>query len=481
MNNTLAPYLLHYPQGWVFLSRAWENTSSETEIGFKAQALNTCKKAVIIAAGAIYTIVTPIFVVIDLIYTYATRDRKLDGNCYLFFKTDLFDHCRNQIKNIVNTHLANKNSDNHKNLVQIANRDEIGANVNSRREWFRSFTHALRSLHNESDNMEDCDRSLIKDLYLNVDMIDKLGEIFSQIHESNRSSLKDTWEYLNRTYSHEGIETELFDAHFFGNVPFSLGKVDLGDGHKVQLLRMPSITKDLTRSVLSTTTDVKIIEQFDLFLKALKIETKKPFKGHFYVNVMSRKFGNEVIRSRKIEELDADSAKPITVVTLDKNSIFYKQEREFSVDKMQKEAFTAEFLNQMTQQDGHFYFPKILKKSHLETILKEVSDLDIFKDSRELTLDLRGLFIENVYVRIIETTAKLSKASSMNISCLNCIDRGASQIFTLLKHLEKKNGTNSLTDKQMKTLLFTPALMVAHRPIFELYFKRVCGFVGEPI
>lgn len=495
MSNSIFNSIPHVVQGWQTLIENW-NRPSPLYIKPSKQLRVYASLAISGATMVIYAFATPVLTLFDFIYTHAQRKLYVtnkDGGCDNLFSTPLIIEYKSQLTAHFHSSLLhfpeiNKSiqKDNKSPLVTalvsfltILEKDAPSLNSSKeRKSWFNEMTRAFRTLSLAVDGSKEEISSEIRQClemwsnkrYLELDLLDSLETLhlpYTKGLTLNTLSLGYNRMKQDKALRCNGAVLDLFDAHSFGNVPFALPSISLQGGHSVDMIRMPSITKDLNKnSFTQSTNEVAIIEEFQWFLNSLTSKNK----CHFYVNLMDRTHGNESIRSQAIEDLDQQDSAPIKVLTLDKDSDFYMQTGQFNSEKVTAKSFKETFQARILTPCGHYYLPKGTPKE-LITYIIESTHQESFPNKLELNRNERLEFIELVYCRLIEALAIKHNVNSMNISCKHCIDRGANQNFIFMNYLRFQNKTN-IADSQLITLLFSPAIMVANRPIRQHYMKR---------
>ena len=268
----------------------------------------------------------------------------------------------------------------------------------------------------------------------------------------------------NRALKESGPMTDLYDPHLFGNTPYKAFDLRLNSGKDCRVLRIPAVTRDLSVSK-GKTIETKVIEEFQAFATALADKGER----HLYVNLMKRQGAlNEVPRTKAIEEMDTKKGSPISVISLDKNSDFYTQKRSFSEGTQTVDIFKQSYMDHLLSS-GHYHWPSQMKPAEIKDILSQCFDKvvdEFFKGSKELDTCSRRNLIELHYSEVIIDFANRLNVDSMNTSCKDCIDRGASQLFELWIKENTSSGKKFSKEEinRMTTLLFAPALMASNRP-----------------
>lgn len=237
---------------------------------------------------------------------------------------------------------------------------------------------------------------------------------------------------------------------------------------ETKIIRTPAVTVDLSRDIRTNdVTSAEIAPEFNNFLMSYQQQGKK----HLYINLMDRTLNSEKLRSNTIEHLmDNEGLRgAIQVVTLDKDSAFYHQAGAFANCSL-AEPFKTAFMERMFESspDSCFFWPAELNSDEWQDWCKEIINEthDTYFASRDhLTTQERKDFIELTYLRIIKELLANGDFDSCNISCKNCVDRGASELALLYTDtLMKQNSPLDFTQKQkIAALTFGPALMERSR------------------
>lgn len=274
-----------------------------------------------------------------------------------------------------------------------------------------------------------------------------------------------------------GVSPGLFDPNLLGNIPYQTFELQAKDGKAIKVFRCANLAKDEERNG-HRLVKASAGEQFNLYLDACQREGKK----HFYVNLMKRKSDgeNETVRSEVIENLEADYAGTLNVVSLDRNSRFYFQSGPYYYTQSQADTFKAEFKEHL-RNDRSFYWSNELDQrawpEELDAIVEEIH-ATYFESKAQLTHEQRQAFIEFTYCMIIDSLIAKFEPDSCNFSCKSCIDRGGmTNAIMYMYYLVKKQGV--IQPEQFNYLLyltFLPALLVGNRQIQLVYLQRLATF-----
>lgn len=256
-----------------------------------------------------------------------------------------------------------------------------------------------------------------------------------------------------------------FDPLQQGNLP---GVVyTLSDGTRCIRLPAPIVQESIDKA--------EINDAFKGFLRSYK----KSGKMHLYINLQAKKSWRESARCTALEHLQqhADLKDAIVVVTLDKESDFYRQTGDFKGLNSAK-AFLNTFKHQLGSEKSGFYFPekvwKSLNQGFIETTLHQVHQM-FFGGKNVLTQEQRRSFIEIFYLLLEPKLIEIISPNSFSLSCKDAIDVGAiatAELFLFLKLLKQEILTESDWE-QINLMLYGPALLVRERTPLTIPFGRL--------
>lgn len=296
---------------------------------------------------------------------------------------------------------------------------------------------------------------LVNWIFLKADLKEALQEYLYGIvpspttKENISAYLQNTPSYLKKLPNFQGLEhpPHQEDPYIHGNLPFF--QFQRGST-KVIRLGAP-LTQGSSFFHLWQTVEVN--PEFLLFLKV------QP--SHLYVNLM-KSYGLEKASTQAIEKLELQFPH-LYVITLDKNSPFYFQDK--TPEKWEASLFKNQFLEKMIDpngnySEGNYYWSQHLEKGAWEKELKGLIDQvhgEYFSFQTPLTQEERQVFIELTYLAILDALVNKWSPASLNITCLQSIDRGPS--LSVLWMLQKNNGTF----KEQAALLLAPPLLIRNR------------------
>lgn len=271
------------------------------------------------------------------------------------------------------------------------------------------------------------------------------------------------------------VNGALYNPHLYGDVPSYLFSI-FSENKEIKLIRTHNTTFSSYASDSSEDVNMAIIPEFTNYLSAIAKQGKK----HLYVNYIARQNIKSSHETALLEQLEKDPefGSSIFVVSLARNSLFYKQEDHFSdLDDAQtfKNAFMDElFADSMT---SNYYWSNKLElsswKDNIEALLNEVHSI-YFSDQTTLSLDERKEFIDLAYVKITQDLMTLLQPDIVNLSCQISIDRGPTAFSLLyIDLLLQQKDTLDLADLQtIATLVYGPGALVRNRSIDATHGKR---------
>lgn len=271
----------------------------------------------------------------------------------------------------------------------------------------------------------------------------------------------------------------LHNAHLNGDVPFFLYTIPTSR-KEIRLIRTSNTTFDFFAEDGSVATAV--IPEFANYLRAMA----DLGKTHLYVNYIERQKDGG---SREISLLEGFENDPyfglaVHVVSLARNSPFYKQESSFS-EIEDAEEFKAVFIEELfaDSKEGHYHWPKVVDligwRGTVRAILDEVH-VAYFSRQAMLSVEERQQFIDVAYIKMVRKLMELLQPDVANLSCAISIDRGPTG-FTLfyIDHLLQEKGRLDLVDlKKIATLVNAPGVLVRNRSVVPSHQQRFIGAAG---
>ena len=297
-----------------------------------------------------------------------------------------------------------------------------------------------------------------------------------------------------------GVSWASYDPTLQGNIPYLKFSIERSDQAQIlHYIRMPSPT-------LNSNSSARVTPEFEAYLTCLKNRNLR----HTYINFQDsvkpkfkriknlRRFfqwfgvANESHRAGVVEKLERNPRyrKTIMVLTLSRDSGFYRQSRLGDRKPKAARVFINEFFNEIFYGvNNGFHIPSEWKRKRVvhETAIREILDFvfeaffrkngDIYG---EYPLDKyeRRNFIEIAYAFIAEYAARGS--FSVNQTCKSGIDRaGSANTMTLLTSalvMAFDDRTSGEVFEQMANrlvpMLFVDALAAKMREVKGSRFKR---------
>lgn len=337
---------------------------------------------------------------------------------------------------------------------------EKNENIPDLRTYHVSWVQKLRALIELSGSERDDEKdshALMEDvvrwIFLDADLQAPIEEFFytyaSPLKGDIFTFLQEARNQLRANTRFDGMQhpSSEEDNFLHGNLPFLLFATS--ELPSTRIIRMGHPAGNFTGWINSVASP-KIHPEFLLFLWL------QP--SHLYVNLMKR-MGMESAGSQAIEELEKQFPN-LYVITLDKNSPFYWQDRKHYPEVMGSAAFQDLFFEQMTEENGNYYWSDRLDPLNWTQELKNIMagvHRDYFANQAELSMTERQDFIELTYLALLDTLTAKWQPASMNISCRQGMDRGPS--LAVLWMLQK----NQLDEKAIGPLLLGPPLLIHNR------------------
>lgn len=261
------------------------------------------------------------------------------------------------------------------------------------------------------------------------------------------------------------LSKETNDQMRFGNFPYTLYRLG-----KTLVIRIPSITREVKGKV-------EVAEEFTQYLTALRKRSKK----HLYVNLITQKYGKtgkDPECRKQIEALEQSFWGTLFAVTLDKNSPFYFQEDEFTYMD-DAEEFIKTFSSRLFATINPLYhWPRYLNqqkwRAHCQQLLHDIHAA-YFDNRPELSNEERKDFIHIFYITAVKNLVEQLNPDSMNVSCVNTVDRGISLLSELyLDQIFQKSEiiTREEADRFTALVLVHP-IVLRNRPAHIYRLERI--------
>lgn len=146
------------------------------------------------------------------------------------------------------------------------------------------------------------------------------------------------------------------------------------------------------------------------------------------------------------------------------------------------EIFMASFLDELWGESRGYFLPAKLKTEEMKQTIKEMMEEqlnELFGGRRVLSIQERKEFIELFYTPLIQLFVLKTGATSFNVSCKDCIDRGAAENAKLIWWRALLEGEQGSPEKQVDFLVtvFLYAILVRHRKINHNRLQRLLDAV----
>jgi len=487
-------------------------TQNDSELQIVAKKIaNVGKKALIVIAMTLSVLVLPILMPLEYAVCRIVKSMRKD-DCHFFYTTSVFQEYTTQLIQFTQSYLQEfteeAQNDFEKQTLDFAQKitQFTVASESENRRFHQDMLTKLRSLIVKKENrindpsaltlkMQNFINALSVWQFTQVNLTGSMQNFITSdaiLNISETSDLRVVPQILEKAYQTICNDNRflsifycfgnLYDAHLLGDLPTKLDSftITTQSERSVQVIRTPSVTKDLERQFLTQNLlKAKVNEEFSNFIRVYANNGKK----HLYVNVMKRS-GSEAVRSHAIEAMEEDATLKdgIRVVTLNTNSEFYQQHGSYETQD-NAIVFKNTFLEKMFEVDGDYYWPKELDKEILKAQCKSIIDnvhRSLFNQNDTLTQDQRKNFIELTYIELIPTLAKMLDAHTLNVTCKSCIDRGAS-ILCLLYLKQMIERKEKVDIKKALTIAYAPAILSMNRPMTKVRFSRLHSAINHYI
>ena len=434
-------------------------------------------------ALVIVAITLPLFLMADLIYAPFRPVPLID--CHYQFNSNVFCTYFDQLKNYI--HETKKLQDQEGISKADFNKEVTDfidfilkakpTSSHSKLKFHQKMLDTLRTLLNKKDTLTPASVKFLQDfskwLYTGPQLLDAMTEFLSSevlpstlkvsASHLNKLSLCDFLEFLHKKITENKTKypaidgsPRYYDAHRLGDTPSMLFEISF-KGKKTQFIRTPAVTMDTKRDSRNLL-EAAIVPEFLSLL-----DEKEP---HLYVNLMERTSGSEEIRSKAIEKLQQEhSSKNFHLMTLDKDSSFYKQRGTLA--SVEASNFKTMFLDHLFSSPS-FLWPKSLPTDQWKIKCNEIikdTHVNFFGNRQTLSIAERKDFIEIAYCYFVKEAIKTLKPSTCNISCRSTIDRGVSMLAAIYAdHLITTKGNLTSEDcLKISAIALTPAILAQNR------------------
>lgn len=264
------------------------------------------------------------------------------------------------------------------------------------------------------------------------------------------------------------------DVLFSGDVPTYIYTYPNQKGTK--LFRMGNPTKPtFDKDNKKLDKPLGIADEFTHFIRTYQRRNQK----HLYVNHMHRLNHSEEKKTKVIEALDSKFSGTLLVITLDKSSHFYWQEKEYEKDS-DASKFKKLLLSKMFDPKGEYFWPGLFNmnawKAECANIIETIH-AGYFDKKKTLSQKDRLKFIDLVHLTILDHVLMTVEPDSANLTCRHSIDRGVtsySQLY-LFQAASHNGGIKKGQLKDLVAMTFGPSLLAHNRPFHSYRLERLQG------
>lgn len=362
---------------------------------------------------------------------------------------------------------------------------------------FHFFLHRFRTQYQQGKNLPLL-QMLAYSLYTNKRMENALAELLHSLAAPPETvhSIQECLQQLPPAYwklyrlqhklglsrwkrlrwGYEGIALwKSLDLHLqasFPYVAFSMGKTTF--------LRMSTPTRGPNGAP-------QLQEEFLAYVEAVQERKER----HLYINLQDRRrprveshrswrqifkylgFQEEAYRCACIESLGEQFPGVVSVITLDKDSLFYHQKGPYGGKAVAIDVFQQQLFSQMfdAKDVGFFWEPALLTQGLQARCKKWMQDVQAtyFVEKDFLSPKERRIYIEIFYSMLIQEVSR--QYTYVNISCKDAIDRAGGALGLLYFFLLKEKNPDAQLE-HWASVLFGPALIVKQRALFYSRFSR---------
>lgn len=234
-------------------------------------------------------------------------------------------------------------------------------------------------------------------------------------------------------------------------------------GKKIEVIRLPSPTRQ------SYINKVEIVDEFRAFLRSL--QSDKPKRKHFMVNLQDRTSWKEFSRASALESIqkNAEFSSTFFILTLPKDTDFYTQINEYQ-NLNKAEDFLTVFREELGAPESGYFLPSHLSINELREWADRVFPAiheHFFHSKNSLTRRNREDFIEIFHQFLILKCIDTIEPNSISFTSKDSLDSGAAQLGMFYGFI--KLLISDFTDKEeqdfLRWLLYAPALFIRERAI----------------
>ena len=265
-------------------------------------------------------------------------------------------------------------------------------------------------------------------------------------------------------------EERLFDPLLQENLP-EPEYIFKRNGKETRLIRMPA---PVLQEYIN---QANVALEFKEFLRSLQRGTAH--QHHLIINLQDRTSWKEHARCLCLEEIsrNAQFDRSLTVITLAKETDFYKQEGELYEELNDAQEFILQFFSHIEDDaSGYYYSPKIRKvlfPYFVKEVIKNVH-VHFFDEKKTLSLHERQAFIDLCYLLIELKVLEVIDPDTFSFVSKDGLDRTAisNVAFIALVALNEKEPIEEGMKNELERILFASTLLLRERAIFEDSFER---------
>lgn len=220
-----------------------------------------------------------------------------------------------------------------------------------------------------------------------------------------------------------------------------------------------------------------VIEEFKNFLrKSINMHHKVVL-----INFQDRTSWREHARAQALEELQQGTQfqNCLTVITLSKDTEFYRQEAPYSEDH-KLIAFKEHFCEHFLDNHAGYYFSdsikKIIDSDWVNSLFDKISKV-FFSSRNVLVKEARQNFIELFYLFIQLKVLEITGAEVLYFNCKDGLDISSTAsllLFAFLKMLSAE-GLSEADINKMEGMIYLPAILRRERVLIPERFHRMLG------
>lgn len=252
----------------------------------------------------------------------------------------------------------------------------------------------------------------------------------------------------DRAWAHK----RAFDPLLFGNLPFAWTQLT-HEGRQSKLIRMPA-------PIIDQGNETIIAPEFCAYMRHLKDQRQR----HLYANLMDRHNGNEKRRSQTLLEWSRTTP-ALDYASLDKNSSFYINR----MGNMSFQQLRQDTKNWLLSHEHHIW--PLEQGQLVELVDRALTNIDQAFEQVFFDATSQKRYLDLAHTECLRLLYIQLQPHSINISCKNCIDRGASQQVLLAAWNEYSQG-RPFWSEEKGALILTSAYLVSGRAMQKNRFDR---------